>query len=146
MESSGRLRWRVSVKGVVFQRGRVLLLRNERHEWELPGGSLERGESPAGCVVREIREETGLVVRCGPLLDTWVYSVSPAAGEVLIITYGCSPADPDATPTMSDEHLELGLFDPDELADVPMPDGYRASIRAMRALAPTPPGPVYPTG
>jgi hypothetical protein len=28
----------VSVKGVVVRDGRVLLLRNERDEWELPGG------------------------------------------------------------------------------------------------------------
>lgn len=37
----------VSVKGVVVRDGRVLLLRNERDEWELPGGKLELGEEPA---------------------------------------------------------------------------------------------------
>jgi hypothetical protein len=31
----------VSVKGVAVQYGRVLLLENERAEWELPGGKLE---------------------------------------------------------------------------------------------------------
>jgi 8-oxo-dGTP pyrophosphatase MutT (NUDIX family) len=41
----------VSVKGVAVQGGRVLLLRNERDEWELPGGKLEVGEDPAACVV-----------------------------------------------------------------------------------------------
>ena len=30
----------VSVKGVVVRANRVLLLRNERDEWELPGGRL----------------------------------------------------------------------------------------------------------
>jgi 8-oxo-dGTP pyrophosphatase MutT (NUDIX family) len=44
----------VSIKGVVVQAGRVLLLHNERDEWELPGGKLELGEGPAACVVREI--------------------------------------------------------------------------------------------
>ena len=38
---------------------RVALLRNERGEWELPGGKLERGESPEHCLVREIQEEHG---------------------------------------------------------------------------------------
>jgi 8-oxo-dGTP pyrophosphatase MutT (NUDIX family) len=33
----------VSVKGVLFQRGTVVLLENERAEWELPGGRLEPG-------------------------------------------------------------------------------------------------------
>ena len=36
----------VSVKGVAVQSGRVLLLENERNEWELPGGKLELREEP----------------------------------------------------------------------------------------------------
>ena len=35
----------ISVKGVVVRAGRVLLLKNERDEWELPGGRLEAGET-----------------------------------------------------------------------------------------------------
>jgi hypothetical protein len=31
----------VSVKGVIVRAGRVLLLKNERDEWELPGGRIE---------------------------------------------------------------------------------------------------------
>ena len=59
----------VSVKGVAVQGGRVLLLENERNEWELPGGKLELREDPADCVVREIREEAGWKVTAGPFLD-----------------------------------------------------------------------------
>jgi GNAT superfamily N-acetyltransferase len=40
----------VSVKGVLFESGRVVLLENERREWELPGGRLETGEDPATCL------------------------------------------------------------------------------------------------
>jgi 8-oxo-dGTP pyrophosphatase MutT (NUDIX family) len=65
----------VSVKGVAVQGGKVLLLRNERDEWELPGGKLEVGEDPADCVVREISEESGWQVTAGPLLDCWQYEV-----------------------------------------------------------------------
>jgi hypothetical protein len=63
----------VSVKGVVLTASGVVLLRNERDEWELPGGKLEPGESPAACLVREIEEafldpirrEAGLAGRDG---------------------------------------------------------------------------------
>ena len=50
-----------------MQGGNVLLLRNERDEWELPGGKLELGEDPADCVVREIGEESGWQVTAGPM-------------------------------------------------------------------------------
>lgn len=36
---------------------------------DFPGGGRERGESPAACVLRETREETGLVLAAGDL--TW---------------------------------------------------------------------------
>ena len=45
----------MSVKGVAVQGGKVLLLENERNEWELPGGKLELRENPIDCVVREVR-------------------------------------------------------------------------------------------
>ncbi|GGM43483.1 hypothetical protein GCM10012275_13070 [Longimycelium tulufanense] len=36
----------ISIKGVVVRDGKVLLLKNEREEWELPGGRIEPGELP----------------------------------------------------------------------------------------------------
>jgi ADP-ribose pyrophosphatase YjhB (NUDIX family) len=48
---------------IVDDQGRVLLLRHThdcRHPWGLPSGRLERDETPAAGIVRELREETGL--------------------------------------------------------------------------------------
>ena len=43
--------------------GRVLVVRpTYASEWMLPGGRVERGETPHGAAVREAREETGLDV------------------------------------------------------------------------------------
>ncbi len=36
--------------------------------WSIPGGRVEPGETDPQAVVREVSEETGLTVRCGPLL------------------------------------------------------------------------------
>ena len=55
--------WPVSVKGVLFVGGDIVLLKNERDEWELPGGRLEAGEEPGLCLVREISEELGIDVK-----------------------------------------------------------------------------------
>ncbi|MGR3323564.1 MAG: NUDIX domain-containing protein [Pseudooceanicola sp.] len=40
---------------------------------DLPGGGREGGESPAACVLRETREETGLVVAPGDLSGSGYY-------------------------------------------------------------------------
>lgn len=47
---------------VVFRDDTVLLLRRDTGDWVLPGGSPGFGEGTAACVIREVREETGLAV------------------------------------------------------------------------------------
>lgn len=117
----------VSIKGVCVRDERVLLLRNERDEWELPGGKLELGEDPAVCVGREISEETGWSVTVGQILDSWQYHIRDGV-DVLVVTYGCHVRD-DSPIQVSHEHKEAGLFTLSEVADLPMPEGYRRSIR-----------------
>ncbi|AJT62414.1 MutT-like protein [Streptomyces lydicus] len=133
--------WPVSVKGVALDTaGRVLLLRNERQEWELPGGRLEIGQpdgsapadaSPEHALEREVAEETGWKVEAGPLLGggTWIYEPLPGR-RVLIVTYGCTVLTPEITPVVSHEHKELGLFHADAVAGLTMPEGYKRSIAA----------------
>jgi 8-oxo-dGTP pyrophosphatase MutT (NUDIX family) len=121
----------VSVKGVAVQGGKVLLLRNERGEWELPGGKLEVGEDPVDCVVREISEESGWQVTAGPLLDCWQYEVRPGV-YVVIVTYGCHVLS-SALPVVSGEHEAADLFDPEAVPGLVMPEGYKRSIAAWLA-------------
>ena len=56
----------VGVGAVVVHEGRVLLVRRGHEplkgQWSLPGGLLELGEPLTGGVVREVKEETGLMV------------------------------------------------------------------------------------
>jgi ADP-ribose pyrophosphatase YjhB (NUDIX family) len=56
----------VGVGAVVVDAGRVLLVRRGteplKGEWSLPGGLLEVGEPLTAGVIREVREETGLIV------------------------------------------------------------------------------------
>lgn len=116
----------VSIKGVIFHNDKVVLLQNDRDEWELPGGRLEVGESPEATVTREIREELGLDVSVGPLLDCWVYEVDKQK-HVVIVTFGCI-AKSFTKLKISSEHKKAGLFSLSEVAKLRMPEGYRNSI------------------
>ena len=125
----------VSVKGVVARDGRILLLYNERGEWELPGGRLEIGETPEQCVIREIAEETGWIVTAGSILDTWLYHITQAGKHVFIVTYACElkSGQEGQDPVLSDEHQRIALFTTEEIAGLVMPQGYKDSIATWLA-------------
>lgn len=63
----------VGVGGVVIAGEQALLVRRGteplRGEWSIPGGLLEAGETLEAGVVREMQEETGLIVRVVELIE-----------------------------------------------------------------------------
>jgi len=118
----------VSVKGVLATpSNEVVLLMNERNEWELPGGRVELGESSTECLAREIWEELNLDVSVGAPLDSYLFEFLPGR-HVYIVTYICE-LEGAYRPVISDEHKRLGAFPPDALPER-LPAGYRASIAA----------------
>ena len=117
----------VSIKGVLAVGGKVVLLRNERDEWELPGGKLEAGEDPRACVEREMLEELNVHATATRPLDVWLYDILGQV-EVLIVTYAMQPLGADTVLHISDEHRELGLHPLEEIAALNMPEGYKRAI------------------
>ncbi len=65
---------RVSAYGLLLKTDKLLLCRLSQRvmksagHWTLPGGGLDFGETPEQAMVREFREETGLIVKPGALL------------------------------------------------------------------------------
>ena len=61
--------------------GQVLMMQRRKEpnlgQWTAPGGKIELDESPAECAVRELREETGLIVQGRPELRVIATETSP---------------------------------------------------------------------
>lgn len=126
----------VSIKGVLIHDGRVLLLLNERGEWDLPGGRPDPGEDHRAALVREVREEAGLAVTVGDALGEHLFEVLPQR-FVRIVVFACALVG-EAQVTLSHEHQDVHWLPLDELtgdlvAGHPLPAGYRAAVTAAQA-------------
>ena len=79
----------VSVAGVVIDaEGRALVIqRRDNAHWEPPGGILERDETITDGLLREVREETGLIVE--PVALTGVYK--NMSRGIIALVFRCRP-------------------------------------------------------
>src|ERR1700746_3045292 len=65
----------VGVGAIIIEEDRVVLVKRGHPplagKWSIPGGVLEVGETLRKAVVREVREETGLMIEPGELLGVF---------------------------------------------------------------------------
>lgn len=77
---------RVAVGALVLHEGRLLVVERgnppAKGMWALPGGSVELGETMAEACEREVREETGVVVRAGKVVHSFDAIVREDDGRV----------------------------------------------------------------
>ena len=126
------LKLSVSIKGIIFNNENILLLKNERNEWELPGGRIEEYENPEECLVREVQEELGINCTVEKIIDSWVFEVLKGK-FVFIVTYLCK-CDNYSNILISEEHKEYKWVHLGELEHINVPEGYKESIRKANNL------------
>jgi len=99
--------------------GRVLMVKHTYLPgWWLPGGGVDKGETTPAAVVRELREETGLIARAAPVLVS-IHSNErffPGDHVVVFRLDGVEPGDLGER-TSHGEIAEIGWFLPSALPD-----------------------------
>ncbi len=118
---------------IIREDGKIVLTKREDFAvWCLPGGGVDEGESAAQAAIREAREETGLEVELLRLVGIYskpdwigrgdhdvVFAARPVGGELVL----------------TDETLDVGFFDPDDLPDPLMWWHRQRVIDAVRGAA-----------
>jgi len=106
---------------IVDNRGRLFLARrgikakNERGLWEFPGGSVEFGETMAAALRREMREEFGIEITVGELLDVVDHILKEEGQHWVSPTYLCTITAGEPHIMEPEKCAEIGWFRPDEV-------------------------------
>lgn len=116
-----------SVAAVILNSDNEILLQEKENEaWSLPAGMIEPGESPEEAIIREVEEETGLIVKPIKILNVfggedfryeypngdWV--------EYAVILFKCSVCS-DTGVVSDSETKSIAYFDKTSMPNLALP-------------------------
>lgn len=125
----------VGVGAIIVENRRILLIKRGHApaagEWSIPGGTMEVGETVREAVVREAREETGLVVEPGELLGVFDRVVRDEQGRAqfhyVLIDFLCAPSGGGLQ--AGGDAAEARWFTAEEVVKLPLPEDTAEVIR-----------------
>jgi 8-oxo-dGTP diphosphatase len=131
----------LAVSAAIFRDGRVLIVRRGRPPahglYTLPGGGVELGETLEEAVIREVREETGLVIAPLALIGFREAIARDATGRVerhfVILPFAARWIAGEIA--LSEELAEADWRTPDELAGLKTTEGLAEIVAAAERIA-----------
>ena len=98
-----------AAKGLIVRQSKFLALKRsdaKRDIWEIPGGRMEFGESLTDTLIREVKEETSLLVKPEKLIAHW--DMIGKAKQISGVVFLCRIES--GAVSLSDEHREYAWF------------------------------------
>jgi len=102
----------ISVKSLIFDDNRILLIKNERDEWDLPGGKIEKNDNVIETLVREVKEELNLTIDNHNILKAKKYVFRKQ--EIIVIVYSSKITNEEPI-RLSFENIDYNFFSYQEL-------------------------------
>ena len=120
----------------IDSKGRVLFVRQYRHAvgkelLELPAGTLNIGEGPEACALREVREETGM--SAGILEKVGEFYLVPGYSTEIMHLYLASDLQIDPLPGDDDEFITVEAIPLDDLPEL-ISQGVLQDAKSLAAL------------
>lgn len=118
----------ISIKAIIIDDNKVLCLKNERNEWDFPGGKIDFNEDIEECLRREIKEETNLNVDNLNILKPLNLEFNTV--PVFVLLYSAKIFC-DSPIIISHEHCEYNFFSKSEIENLIMPIDFKKTIISM---------------
>jgi 8-oxo-dGTP diphosphatase len=105
---------KVAVVALIEANARVLLIRRAvnpgRGLWALPGGYMDAGELPDTALRREVREEVGIDIAVGELLEIFPMVNGGGSSLGFVLAFHAHPLDPLVNPVACDDAADAAWF------------------------------------
>lgn len=118
-----------TVKALIEENGKILMLKDNKGIWELPGGRIDNNDAKEETLKRELKEELDINnVEIGPKIYNFTFEVdcNDSKYQIFVIVCLCKINPSDLK--ISQEHTEMKWINIKKINDYPMREGYKKAI------------------